>query len=74
MSEIKFSLEKRPDRVGVLVDTIVRTEISLVGGKVEEEWGTIQDLDNLFQACRDRWEGAWDLNKVCTAIRESMID
>jgi hypothetical protein len=40
----------------------------------KETWGDMEDFDDLFQACFDRWESNWDLNKVMTAIRECDFD
>lgn len=40
----------------------------------KESWGDVEDFDDLFKACHERWGGNWDLNKVCVAIKESEID
>lgn len=70
---VRFELKKKEDGNGQMVDTL--TKITDVGGKVnEEDWGTVQDFDRLFNACVSRWQGNWDINKVCTAISESQID
>jgi hypothetical protein len=71
---VKFELRKVEDEgTGVLVDTLMK--ITTVGEKVvEEAWGSVLDFDKLFNACVARWEGNWDIDKVCTTIRETTID
>lgn len=63
----RFTLEdvKQP-ATSVTVPTLVKYHDD---GR-REEWGNVQDFDQLFDTCVSRWGSNWDLNKVCTAIRE----
>lgn len=71
MAKVTFALEKKPcDRTGQEVDTIVKK----VEGQPDEDWCSVVDLDQLFEACVARWGANWDLEKVKMAIRGSDID
>lgn len=48
------------------------TKTSINGEK--DDWGTVQDFDNLFDACVSRWGSNWNLEKVVAAIHESELD
>lgn len=61
-----FTLEKKTGSLGELIKTHDSGE--------REPWGTVEDFDQLFDACVKRWGKNWDLNKVCVSIRESNID
>lgn len=68
---INFSLEKRPDyQTGEDKLTLVKKE----DGKPDDEWCTIDDLNQLFDSCVARWGSNWNLEKVKVAITESQID
>jgi hypothetical protein len=65
---IKFVVEDRPHpRTGTPLPTVVKKE----DGAPDDEWCTIQDLDELFEACVTRWGTNWDLNKVKMAVAEA---
>jgi len=68
---ITFILDNRPnDNTGLPELSVVKK----TDGKPDEVWCSINDLDQLFTACVDRWGGNWNLEKVKLAIRESDID
>lgn len=68
---ITFTLEKRPDsETGEEKLTLVKTET----GKPDDEWCTIDDLNQFFETCAARWGDNWNLEKVSVAITESQID
>lgn len=67
---ISFKLEKKQDKAGQLVDTIVK----YIDNKEDEEWCTIPDLDRLFDSCVSRWGSNWDLNKLVTCVNECEFD
>lgn len=68
---VEFKLEKKPNRNGTLVDTLVKYETD----KEPEDWTTIEELDRLFEACVRRWnENGWDLEKLITCVNECEFD
>ncbi len=68
---ISFVLENRPhESTGVPMPTLVKKE----EGKPDDEWCTVQDLDQLFEACVRRWGNNWNLEKIMVAITETQID
>jgi hypothetical protein len=69
---VRFELKKKEDSTGQLIDTL--TKITEKDGKTtEEDWGTVQDFDRLFNTCVAKWGSNWDLEKILVAIRESSI-
>jgi len=66
----KFELRKVKDGLGYEVDTLVKVEDD---GK-EDLWCNVRELDVLFSTCVRRWGSNWDLEKVCTAVREADFD
>lgn len=68
---ITFTLEKKADEnTGVMVDTLVKK----VTGKPDEDWCTVTDLDQLFDACVRRWGSNWNLEKVKMAIMDCGVE
>lgn len=51
-----------------------RTLVKYHPDETREEWGTIDEFDELFDTCVERWGNNWDFNKVLIAIKESEID
>ena len=52
-----FKLEKKKNDIGQVLDTIVQCAQETPDGPIQEDdWCTVVDLDNLFNACTSRWE------------------
>lgn len=70
----EFNLEKVKNHLGIELDTLVKYEHTEGKELVREEWCNVMDLDQIFNACVERWGSNWDLNKVITAIKEADFD
>lgn len=68
MIEFKLETVTSPN-TGASTQALVKYD-----GSNREEWGTVDDFDQLFDCCVRRWGKNWDLEKVKTAITESEID
>lgn len=67
----KFIIDKRPQGAARdMMDTVVQ----VTEGQPDDEWCTIQDLDQLFEACKQRWGSNWDLQKLKTCVAECEFD
>ena len=71
-----FILEFKTDPTGKDVKCLYKLTLDKNSKEVlhKEAWGDMEDFDDLFEACFERWDTQWDLNKVITAIKESDID
>lgn len=66
---ITFKLEDKENGVGIAVPTLIKCQ-----GTDQEEWCNVEDLDQLFNTCVQRWGKNWNLEKVLTAVKESEIN
>jgi hypothetical protein len=67
----KFEIKKVTDEdTGATLDCVVK----VVDGQEDDVWCSIADLNTLFQTCVSKWQGNWDLNKVCVAIQEANFE
>jgi hypothetical protein len=77
MAKVSFQVESiENEDLGQSELALVKTTLSPVVGEVpkKETWGTIAEFDRLFNACSERWQDGWDLDKVILAVKESEID
>jgi hypothetical protein len=73
--KVYFKVEKVADEnTGQEIDSLVQYKETEGKDPVKDVWCSVVDLDRLFNACVDRWDSNWNLEKVCVAIRESEID
>lgn len=71
MDETTFELSPSPT---TKVPTLYRVTNLPSGHTDKEEWCSVEDLDELFEACSRRWPVGWDLNKLLTCVEECQFD
>lgn len=65
-----WALEKTLDDQGNMIPTLIKIHED---GR-RERMGNVDEFDELFAVCEERWDSNWDLPKLLVAIRESQID
>lgn len=73
---IEFKLEQEANPKTGSAQTALVKYADQEGGKdrSREVWCTVDDINYLFDTCARRWGTNWDLDKVCTAVRDTEIE